>query len=373
MCLGVLSGSLPRTVLSRSVRGGGFLGLGNRPRSQAQLGGLSTLDEPQSLLDDEADDRTAETNDDVDTPAAKAAALRRTLAPLQTATARQSWGSYLTSIFFSEGIPTAQRQARKVQQARGSTPLAQGREQQGEPLDDFARIRRAGALADANNDNRLSAEELLSFAEKVRERRRRVLTKEALLRYDTSKDGKVSQSEVAKAAATGDHHEGLSGMDSNEQVRLKFEAADIDQNGELNEKELHAYVHPEVEPRVLEVEIELQFRSTDHDIDGIVTLEEFLVEAKRGEEDAEFSKEDASSDFATHDLDGSKSLDRTEYTEYVKGHVLLHQHVKLAMEAGDGDADGHINLDEELFHRKEYILDSEFVEDYLLFHQRDEL
>jgi len=308
-----------------------------------------------------------------------------------------SWWSYVAS-FFSRGVmpprivtPTAHSLLKS-----SSSPIAPDRrkgkgvgrdEQNEESVDDLTQIKRAAVLADRNKDNRLDAEELLRLAEEVRERRRRKMTKEKMRKWDKDKNGKVSQQELIKkelaAAKLLDNKvEYLRIMKEDERgindeyaeyLKLKFEAAKGGKSGELDMDELHVYVHPEIEAKVLEIEVGMQFRNADEDQDGRVSLKEFLVEARRGEDEDEFSSEAASTDFTTHDMDTSKSLDRAEFAEYLKGQVLLKKHVNIAMEAGDEDGDGLIHFEELMGSRKEAMLDSEFVEDYLLFHRRDEL
>jgi len=370
----------------------GFLEVGAKRTSRANKGLLGTVFKSSLSSDghDEPDDETELLTSDAEgaepdvtevKPPQRPRDLPRKnpvrLSTSASASRQGSFSSFWSSVasLFGRGVnaPTIAASSSSTASDRRKSK-GTGTDDDEESVDELTRIKRAGVLADTNKDNRLDEQELLRFAEEVRERRRWAMTKETMRKRDNDRNGKISKEEVEKELATAYQDAGRAiGKDDAGYLKAKFDAADADKSRELDENEFHVYVHPEVEPKVLEIEVGFQFRIADHDHDGRVSLEEFFAEAERGEDEAEFSREDASADFEVHDTDTSMSLDRAEYTEYVKGQVLLKKHVKMVMDAGDEDGDGQIDLREELVHRKAAILDCEFVEDYFILHRRDEL
>lgn len=224
-----------------------------------------------------------------------------------------------------------------------------------EAEDKLRLIRSSGAKADADKDGRLSAEEMLRFAETVREEARRLHTDEILKGIDADQDGSISMKE-----AQVDKHEDRMGVG-----RLRFDAADGDKDGALSREELVGYLHPELQAETLEIEIKSRLQSMDADKDAHVSLDEFLTEVRRADE-GDFSEEDAKADFEAHDADKDGKLNSEELAGFVRGDVLLWAQIEQAMAAGDEDSDGYVHLHKELPRRMDKILDSEFVEDYFM-------
>lgn len=242
-------------------------------------------------------------------------------------------------------------------------------EDQGEHHEELGQIKKAGSMADANGDARLSIDEMMRFAEAIRHRQRKGQTAESFDLKDTDKNGFLSVEELGVnqgiKGAPGHRDSGSPNALLADYVEKKFAAADLDGDQKLNREEYHAYLHPETHDRVLQVEATFQFKVMDKNVDGFVTLEEYVDESRLGD-DADFSYEDTRLDFETHDHDSDSRLDTTEFTDLVKGHVLIRSHVEKAIKAMDDDGDGHIHMHDELPNHMKEVLDNEFVEDYLL-------
>lgn len=237
------------------------------------------------------------------------------------------------------------------------------------------RLKRVGTLADANNDTRLSAQELRQFAEGLRERKRWEHTDAALSNLDADGDGTISQDELsARLKAVG----GNSGIASEEGIEARrFAAADQDADGVLNRDEFHSFAHPELGGEVLRVEAAYQFERFDQDKNRRISFEEFKREAG-AETDEDFSEDSVREDFDIHDADGSGTLDLHEFERLIEGHKLLTQSIEKAIGAADMDGDGHIHVHHEVPQNVENLLDSEFIEDfffheYTAFSHREEL
>lgn len=223
------------------------------------------------------------------------------------------------------------------------------------------RIQKAGVKADSDGNGMLSAEEMLLFAEGVLERQRQAHTKKILTGIDQNADGKVTTHEAEAGLRMREEPQGL-GVQTGQ---LRFQAADANADGTLDSEEFHSYLHPELRKETLDVESTSRLRIMDINKDGLVNVNEFVADARHGDE-GDFSEEDARADFHAHDADNNGILDEAEFTGFVRGDVLLWAQVQHTVAAGDHDADGHIHLQDELPHRIMQILDSEFVEDYLL-------
>mmetsp|Transcript_62257 Transcript_62257/g.178634 ORF Transcript_62257/g.178634 Transcript_62257/m.178634 type:complete len:94 (+) Transcript_62257:94-375(+) len=85
------------------------------------------------------------------------------------------------------------------------------------------------------------------------------------------------------------------------------------------------YAHPEVDKHVFAVQ------------------REFSREAKRQSKD-DFDEEHASEDFRLHDVNNDQRPSTKEFGDLLGGHELLTESINQALEAADGDGDGHLHL-----------------------------
>lgn len=212
---------------------------------------------------------------------------------------------------------------------------------------------RIGALIDTDKDNRLSHSELFDFAEILKNKKRWKHTMSSLSHLDGDGDGSVARAELEEL---GDHIFSTQSSDA-----LRFKVADVDNNGILNETELHVFAHPEIHSDVLQVEAEHQFSKFDLDSDGFISFAEY----KREEEaEKDFDISVAWEDFAVHDTDGSQDINMEEFTSLISGRTLLSSHIVQAIAAADSDGDGHIHLHQEVPNSLHGLLSTEFIEDY---------
>lgn len=225
-----------------------------------------------------------------------------------------------------------------------------------------ARLQRVGRLVDTDNDARISQEELQNFAQRLKDRQRHEQTLAALRVVDADGSNCVDLAELQ--AVKRDASPALL-----EQQARRFAAADSDQDGRLDFAEFHAFVHPELNDKVLAAEVERQMLIFDTNEDGQIDFEEFEREGESNGKD--FSKEAALEDFRLHDSNADGRLSPHEFGRLLAGHDLLQESIRKAVEAGDGDGDGHIHVDNELPARLHHLLESEFIEDYF-FHKHAE-
>jgi len=216
--------------------------------------------------------------------------------------------------------------------------------------DHVQHLTRIGKLADSNHDNLLSHEELWDFAEKIKNQKRWDRTKFSFDQLDGNGDGSISHDELGDQLMMGkssDVH--------------RFKAADFDNDGSLNETELHFFSHPEVHSDVLQVEAEHLFKKFDEDKDGFVSFFEYVRDEEAEES---FDLSSAWEDFSIYDADGSQDLGIGEFTSLLAGHDLLSSNIDKAIAAADSDGDGHIDLHKEVPNALHGLLNTEFIEDF---------
>jgi Ca2+-binding EF-hand superfamily protein len=214
--------------------------------------------------------------------------------------------------------------------------------------DHVRHLQRVGELADVNNDGLLSHDELLSFAERLRHKKRWEHTQQSLGQFDSNGDGLVGHDELGNSFETG--AEGH-----------RFRAADFDGDGKLNETEAYHFYHPEMHRSVLQVEAEHQFSRFDLDKDGFISFSEYKRE---DEQEESFDLESAWEDFSVHDGDGSQDLNMEEFVQLLSGQGLLSSNIAKTITAGDIDGDGHIHIHEEVPSALTSLLSTEFIEDF---------
>jgi len=231
------------------------------------------------------------------------------------------------------------------------------------PQDDAEHIetlKRIGRRIDTNNDDLLSAEELHQFAKVLRQKQSLEKTSAILASADSDGDGAVSLAELRSANV--DVY-----VDRPEHQAARFAASDSNEDGLLSAEEMHAFLHPEVNGKVLQVEAAYQFSLLDENKDARLDFDEF---AKMGHED-DFHYEDCVEDFKLHDEDKDHFLSALEFEKVLQGHDLLQLSIKKLTDSVDTNGDGHIHVEHEVPHQLETLLDSEFVEDYF-YHQHAE-
>lgn len=199
------------------------------------------------------------------------------------------------------------------------------------------RFKRLFELFDLNGDGKAPKAELLQYMHKMRHD---IAFHDEIGRtaFDTNNDGKVSPDEVKEAFVEDlrngtiiTHEEALALM------MRKFNAADKDGSGHLEESEASALVYPETVPEVLEIHVKDMLKRKDKSGDGLLSLEELWGH------DA-FQKE--KDDFKVLDRNGDGLMDFVELKRLEgKDHEteeVLEEFLKLL----DADADGHIIPDE---------------------------
>jgi len=162
---------------------------------------------------------------------------------------------------------------------------------------------------------------------------------------DLDKDGRLSIEELYKDMDQWSEVEDKEEDERKELEGQKFRAADVNQDGVLDESEMPHLFYPETHPKVLELTAAASLRIKDLDKDGQLTIEEFWeAEAFEGEEMAISDEE--RTDFAKLDLDGNGKLSLDELKAWESGVFHTEEAMRGLFEIADEDRDSHLTASE---------------------------
>lgn len=205
---------------------------------------------------------------------------------------------------------------------------------------------------DSNSDGKVSLMEIMSFARDIGKSIASRDIHTIIEELDTNRDGKISLEEhindiKSQDAGVADWTDKEEQLESQQRVFVetaKFEAADTNHDGVLEEGELPALFYPETNEAVLEVASTEAMRQKDKNGDGKLTPEEFW-EAAEGEDDDVLSQEEKE-DFRKLDTDGDGYLSKDEIRHWESGRYHTEQAMKNLFELSDKDNDMHLTAAE---------------------------
>lgn len=220
-------------------------------------------------------------------------------------------------------------------------------------------IRALYSKIDANNDHKVSKDEIVAFAKLSQHSS---AEKEAGLAFeeaDVDKDGKVSADELLEhkfgVADPGDiQMPTQSDEEKAEAAQLKldkalekdkFKLADKDGSGFLDKKELQHVLHPETHEKVLHLTSSANLKAKDKDGDGQLSHAE-MWETEESEETDPDTVAELMRDFENLDSDKNGKLNVEELKLYDSGHYHYDDAMTHLFEIVDEDLDHFISLDE---------------------------
>jgi Ca2+-binding EF-hand superfamily protein len=229
---------------------------------------------------------------------------------------------------------------------------------------DSEQIRVLHKRFDANNDGKVSLNEILDFSKQARKDINAKRSKDEFSLMDENKDGKISVDEMTAfsfGAPLPDEVEmpAPSGAEAEEEKRieklkavekLKFKAADKDGDGFLTEDEALGVLYPEHHDEVLHVQTHHELKDRDKDGDGMLTYDEFWETDSEEPVDADSPETDLikqqKEEFKMLDVDGSGKIDIEEYKKWQSGDFQITDAMKHLMVLADEDNDGYVTAAE---------------------------
>lgn len=196
---------------------------------------------------------------------------------------------------------------------------------------------------DTNQDGKVSMDEMMSFASKMRHQIAHKDAGAVIEEMDSDKDGFLSLEELMKDMEYQDADEAdkLEAAASKQLEEAKFKAADEDGDGKLSPKEVPALFYPEVSPDVLEVASAASFKQKDSDGDGFLTSKEFWEMT-----DGTDPSDEEEQDFKRLDKNGDGKLNVEEIMAWESGVFHTEEAMRKLFDISDKNSDMHLSNEE---------------------------
>ncbi|XP_005107699.1 reticulocalbin-2 [Aplysia californica] len=252
-------------------------------------------------------------------------------------------------------------------------------------LDEDVRTQRLKNLAKSHDANDNDIIELDELKEWILQSFRLLDHEEAMERWnneDEDGDGKLTFSEILNKQFSVTEEE-LSEMENADEEekdtdvlqlvaddKKRFAAADLNQDGSLDENEFLAYFQPYDYPHMFEVEIERTMKEMDKDGDGSVSMEEFI-----GDEVDEESRLVEVTNFEDLDKDKDGKLSREEVRPWAlpDNNEVAVEEAEHLLESCDEDGDKQLTIDEIVSKEEEFLASSATDYGRTLHYVKDEL
>lgn len=198
-------------------------------------------------------------------------------------------------------------------------------------------------IIDKDGNGKLSRHEVLTFSHEMHRAKADADAEAIWGEVDLDEDGFVNYEEW-KTMVSNMHDNTDSHNSQKRRVRHeheKFNLADFDGDGRLNQTELALYFYPELEEDLLKHKATSSWQRKDRNRDGKISKSEFFGEHIHGETmewDAVY--------FNDLDKDGDGFLDWEEFMHWESGHYHLEASVDKMFEHADVDSDSHVTAHE---------------------------
>ncbi|THD20042.1 Reticulocalbin-1 [Fasciola hepatica] len=224
-----------------------------------------------------------------------------------------------------------------------------------EPEEAKKRLARLVERMDTNQDGAVNKEELVDWIVHSFKLLDLESSRQRLKDRDENSDGAVSWAEYLHKTfgyselemdelKKNDGPETQAFVQSVEHEKVKFDSADLDKNGLLNETEYAAFEYPHNYPHMAPYEIIQTLKDFDRDKDEFISEEEYLQDSKMQPEALQIEK----ANFKRYDKNGDGKLDKEELVNWVTPgfeRTAVSEAEHLIMET-DSDKDGQLSKDE---------------------------
>lgn len=231
--------------------------------------------------------------------------------------------------------------------------------------------RRLGIIVDQvdkDGDQNITEQELVDWIKFTQKRYIREDSKKQFLQHDTNKDGKIEWEEYKETTygfmeeqANQDEDDSFSYKKMIDRDHKRFQAADGDKNGNCNEEEFRAFLHPEEYDHMKDIVTKETMDDIDKNSDGFVDLKEYIGDMI-SEDESEGEKPDwvvvEEQQFNEHrdkDKDGKLNLD--EVRDWIMPSDYDHAvaEAKHLVHESDDDKDGSLSKEEILAHHDKFV------------------
>lgn len=219
------------------------------------------------------------------------------------------------------------------------------------------RLKKLVTKVDKNLDGFITVEELQEWVKSVFDKKVFEGVDTDVNEKDLDKDSMVSWNEYTKATF-GNVEDKEKEQDNEVNDYLKrdkrrFESADKDKNGKLNQKEYGHFLHPESSSEMSDLHVLETMEDIDRDKDGFVNLQEFLGDYKdpeaQDQEDPEWVMEETKRFNEEYDKNKDGRLDTQELKAWIlpeTDHAMAEEEAKHLITSADDDSDGKLSAEE---------------------------
>jgi Ca2+-binding EF-hand superfamily protein len=186
---------------------------------------------------------------------------------------------------------------------------------------------------DGNKDGKVSVQELLEFHREAHKVMAKHEIEDVFHEIESTRDGSLSLEEHIKE--TKEVHEGLAPEEKAkvlEHETAKFQASDINGDGQLDAGELVHLMHPETHPEVLDLHVAENMRKKDENGDSNLSEKEW--------------GEDEVIPFADLDTNKDGVVDKEELKHFESGDMHTKGAMTQLLQDADTDGDGHVSKEE---------------------------
>lgn len=190
-------------------------------------------------------------------------------------------------------------------------------------------------FVDTNKDDIITEEEAQQWSLKLKEAMHKHQVRQEFISIDKDSDGKITLDELEVT-----YTDGVGGTNQEahkEEVRKRFVAVDKDNSGNLTLEEVTLLMDPGKDETLMQIEVDEIMGAQDKDKDGMISLDEFLL--NEGGTLSEAEREELTKEFSSYDKNGDGKINEEELRAVIvdpHAHELQQMMASLAAEMNDG-------------------------------------
>jgi len=223
---------------------------------------------------------------------------------------------------------------------------------------------------DSDGNGKVSESELEDWIIFTQQRYIREDTDKQFALHDKDKNGEVTWEEYKQVTygfledeqieADGGEEDGFSYRQMMVRDERRWQTADTDKNGNCDEEEFRAFLHPEEFEHMKDIVIQETLDDIDKDKDGFVSVDEYIGDMfnpANGEEEPEWVETEKRQFREYRDKNGDGKLGLDEVKDWILPDDYNHAsaEAKHLIYESDDDKDGDLSVDEILTHHEKFV------------------